>query len=256
MKQNNITFLSSQSETSMGDAWFEYATTNHFWIKQRFCILQKLAGDLIKNSDHIAEIGCGNGVLQRQIEDTFDKDVDGYDLNSVALSRSHARKSKTYCYNIYDQISSLKETYDLIFLFDVIEHIDNENEFIEKVLFHLRPGGHLVINVPALNYLYSGYDTAAGHIRRYSISSLDNMARDSNLSPLSTVYWGLAMIPLLLARKFLYPKGEYNDSKLLKNGFAMQNKMLNYLLYFITKIDMIKINPLGTSVMGIYQKNN
>lgn len=254
MNTHKITFLSPPSETSMGDEWFEIATPTHFWMKRRFSVLRKLAPELIRQSENIAEIGCGNGVLQHQIETAFGKTVDGFDLNSVAMSRTIACNSKIFCYDISDQLPSLENKYDLIFLFDVIEHITDEKDFIQKVLFHLAPGGRLIINVPAINILFSGYDAAVGHIRRYSINSLNTLAKSCALSPHKVVYWGLPLLPMLLVRRFLMPTGDFGNQQILQRGFAPPSPLFNRLLSRLSSFEAVNMNPIGTSVMGIYQK--
>src|SRR5437870_3830747 len=46
----DITYLSAPAEVSMGNRWFEIASVDHFWIRRRFEVLQRLAGDLIANA--------------------------------------------------------------------------------------------------------------------------------------------------------------------------------------------------------------
>ena len=53
--------------------------------------------------------------------------------------------------------------YDLLLLMDVIEHVEDDLEFIRVSLEHLKPGGIIAINVPAHMKLYSRYDEVAGH---------------------------------------------------------------------------------------------
>jgi hypothetical protein len=67
----HIEYLSAPAEVSMADRWFEIASIDHFWVRRRFDVLRRLAGDWIANSRAMAEIGCGHGLLQRQIEDAY-----------------------------------------------------------------------------------------------------------------------------------------------------------------------------------------
>jgi hypothetical protein len=69
-----ITYLSPPAEVSMADRWFDVAAIDHFWIRRRFEVLQRLAGGLIASAREIAEIGCGHGLLQLQIEKAYDRD--------------------------------------------------------------------------------------------------------------------------------------------------------------------------------------
>src|SRR5208282_2842122 len=142
----------------MGDDWFDIASMSHFWMRRRFEVLQRLASDAIRRAREIAEVGCGHGVLQRQIEDFFGREVTGFDLHEAALQRSVSRASPLYCYDVFQKNPELEARFDLIVLFDVIEHIDDEDAFLGAIQYHLAPGGQLLINVPALQSLYSLYD--------------------------------------------------------------------------------------------------
>ena len=66
-----IAYLSSPTPVNMGDWWFEIATSNHFWIRRRFQVMRRLADSVIRNSKRSAEVGCGNGLLQRDIEEYY-----------------------------------------------------------------------------------------------------------------------------------------------------------------------------------------
>ncbi|MFZ0784866.1 MAG: hypothetical protein WAM67_03710, partial [Candidatus Acidiferrales bacterium] len=70
-----IEYLSPPAQVSMGDEWFGISTTEHFWFRRRFKVFQTLAGDLVKSSTNIAEIGCGHGLVQRQIEKNYGREV-------------------------------------------------------------------------------------------------------------------------------------------------------------------------------------
>jgi hypothetical protein len=79
-----VTYLSPPMPVNMGDWWFDVATNDHFWIRRRFEVMQRLADAVIRNCTRAAEIGCGNGLLQRAIEDRYGKPITGFELNEVA----------------------------------------------------------------------------------------------------------------------------------------------------------------------------
>jgi SAM-dependent methyltransferase len=64
------------------------------------------------------------------------------------------------------------ERFDTVFYIDVLEHIERDREELERAVEHLDPGGHLAILAPAHQSLFSPFDTALGHFRRYSRTSL------------------------------------------------------------------------------------
>jgi 2-polyprenyl-3-methyl-5-hydroxy-6-metoxy-1,4-benzoquinol methylase len=104
------------------------------------------------------EIGCGHGLVQRQIEDRFGIPVDGIDLNLSSLKASISGKGKLFCYDIFEERPEFRETYDFLILFDVLEHIEDQLGFFTLASNFLPPGGSIAINVPARQELFSAFD--------------------------------------------------------------------------------------------------
>ena len=65
-----------------------------------------------------------------------------------------------------------EETFDTIIYIDVLEHIDNDREELKSSCAHLKPGGFLVALSPAHQWLYTSFDEAIGHHRRYNKKTL------------------------------------------------------------------------------------
>jgi len=237
----------------MADRWFEIASIDHFWIRRRFQVLQRLAGDSIGLAESVAEIGCGHGLLQRQLEDAYGKGVTGFDLNEYALQHNVSRKSRVCCYDIFQTQSDFAARFDSIFLFDVLEHISDEDGFLNAVLFHLKPQGKLIINVPAGQWAFSSYDKAAGHVRRYTMSTLRQSAARSGLVPVTWTYWGLPLVPVLLLRK-LWLLGQRDQSKIISAGFDSRSSAVNKLMHLMSKIEPLPQRILGTSLMAVLQR--
>ena len=257
-QSRTLTYLSSPADVSMSDQWFTVATVDHFWIHRRFEVLRQLAGDLIQNAGDMAEIGCGCGFLQRQIEDSYQRQVTGFDLNEFALRRNLARLSNICCYDVHQQDPSLRDRFDLLFLFDVLEHMADENRFLRSVAFHLKPGGKLIVNVPAGMWLHSAYDQAAGHVRRYSIRTLQASAARSGLRIANWSYWGLPLVPTLLLRKLWLagkrdPAGERQKNQIITTGFSTRTRTVNRLLSLLSNCERIPQGLLGTSIMAVLE---
>jgi SAM-dependent methyltransferase len=248
----NIEYLSPPAGVSMADRWFQIAALDHFWIRRRFEVLQRLAGGLIPGAREMAEIGCGHGLLQRQIEDAYARDVTGFDLNEYALKQNVSRISKVCCYDIYQKDAALRERFDLVFLFDVLEHITDEDGFLKTLMLHLAPNGKLVINVPAGQWAYSAYDEAAGHVRRYSIDTLREATGRNNLEIAAWSYWGLPLAPSLALRK-LWLMGKHDQEKIISAGFDSRTPAVNAVLGFLSRCERIPQKLLGTSLMAVFQ---
>lgn len=238
----------------MADRWFEIASIGHFWVRRRFAVLQRLAGHRISGARELAEIGCGHGLLQRQIEDAYGREVTGFDLNEHALKQNVSRLSKVYCYDIFQRDQALHHRFDAIFLFDVLEHISDESQFLQALLFHLAPGGTLIINVPAGKWAYSSYDVAAGHVRRYSIETLQKAVCANGFSLQEWSYWGLPLIPALLLRK-IWLLGKRDQNKIITAGFDSRSSAIDKMMELISRCEWLPQKVLGTSLMAVFSRS-
>jgi SAM-dependent methyltransferase len=249
-----IIYYSECKKVSMADSWFEVATLEHFWVKRRFAVLKKLLGRGFKPAGLVAEVGCGHGLVQAQFLDAYGVSVDGYELNEYALSQSVATNQPRYIYDIYERREELKGKYGLIIMFDVIEHIEDEKGFLDSVMFHLAPGGLLVVNVPALEWLWSRYDEEQGHHRRYSLSQLEKLGAECGLSFVTSSYWSLPMVPILLLRKAIL-NFQSGERAIVKTGFAPPSNLVNSVFYWLSALELIPQKILGTSAMCVFKKS-
>jgi SAM-dependent methyltransferase len=247
LEPRSVAYLSPSAPVSMGDWWFDVATTRHFWIRRRFQVMKKMADSVIRDAKHMAEIGCGNGLLQRDIEDRYGKPVAGFELNQAALERNVSRISPLYCYNIHQRNAEFQAKFDLLFLFDVLEHIDEESGFLQSTKFHLAECGTLLINVPAHQSLYSDYDRAAGHVRRYSAKQLSDIGEQNGFKLRGITYWGLPLVPLLLLRKMMSLERSNGRA-----GFDARGPALNATLSLLARMEVLPQKLLGTSVIAVF----
>jgi len=253
---NNIIYLSQPSSVSMADDWFDVANLDHFWIKRRFEVFRQLLRrlDLDPQNLKVAEIGCGNGLVQYQFSKYYGINVDGFDLNEIALQKSVATEQNLFLYNIHEKKPEYKNYYDLLILFDVIEHINDQIQFVDSALYHLKKGGILAVNVPALQSLYSDYDLAAGHIRRYNIKSIKLLEKNLTIKKLILTYWGFPLLPILIIRKLILAFSK-NKNQTVNLGFKPSSNFVNYFLYHLSQLELIPQSISGTSLMVLYRYN-
>ncbi len=244
----DIKYLSKPEGVSMGDAWFSIASLRHFWIRRRFQVLQELAGDFPWRTSRLGEIGCGSGLVQRQVEEHFGTTLDGFDLNEYALKESVCQTSQRHCYNIFARDAAYKAIYDGMILFDVIEHLDDHRGFLEAAMFHVKPGGRVFINVPADADLMSAYDTAAGHVRRYGAEDLLELCKACGLHVENWTYWGRPLRPLLQVRRWKLRHATDADA-ILRSGFAPPGAIGNALLLLLSRFESIPQHRAGSSLM-------
>lgn len=142
---------------------------------------------------------------------------------------------------------SSEEKYDAILYIDVIEHIENDAEELIKASELLAPNGSLIILVPAHNYLYSPFDKAIGHYRRYNKKMLQK-AVPKNLKQNKLIYLdSVGLIASLMNKLFL--KQSYPTIKQISFWD-------NYIVPASKITDKILFNSVGKTVVGIWQKSN
>ena len=252
--KEKIRFLSDPAEYNMAEEWYEIAQEDHFWVRLRFAILRKIAAENVFMG-RILDVGCGHGVSRAQIEEHYHCAVDGCDLNLAALSRAAAGRGDLLFYNVRNRAGELKESFSAVVLFDVLEHVPDPVEFLRSVGFHLGNEGKLIVNVPALQMLFSKYDLAAGHIKRYSLTSLKKEMSEAGFEIEKATYWGVVFIPLLLVRRFalrFVPK-----EKIIQTGFRPGGSFFAFILDSLSRLErMLPMQPIaGTSLMVIARKN-
>ncbi|MDC0253268.1 class I SAM-dependent methyltransferase [Bacteriovoracales bacterium] len=254
-----IEFISDPQSLSMNEHWFEISNEDHFWFRWRFDAFKKfLKEQKISFKDNLKalDIGGGTGILSSQIEAESNWDTDIADLDINALKNVNLKRGRKLFYNIHDNDQGLQEQYDLILLFDVIEHIKNPSMFIQDAVKHLKPGGKIVINVPALNCFFSPYDKVMGHYRRYSKNSLSKEIRELSFKNPKYHYWGLFLLPFLIVRKIVLSFSKKSEHEIINTGFQPPNSFVNRVFKLLGKIEyfLFRYQIIGTSLLMIAEK--
>lgn len=137
------------------------------------------------------EVGCGNGNFTTLIAQQCPQLV-AIDLNADYVEQTKARlRSSEHVSVVTADATELdsnaiigKQTFDTIILLDVLEHIENDVELLQRLRQSLSPDGTLLLKVPALDYLYNSLDKAVGHHRRYTPKTLqDSLTRAAFAAP-------------------------------------------------------------------------
>jgi SAM-dependent methyltransferase len=140
---------------------------------------------------------------------------------------------------------SKDEKFNAIIYIDVIEHIEDDRAELQRAYDYLEDGGVLMILVPAHQFLYSAFDKAIGHYRRYNKSMLRNTVPLA-LKQLNLMYLDSVGLLASIANK-LFLKRSYPN---LQQILFWDNVMVS-----ISRVtDPIIFKTLGKSVLGIWKK--
>jgi 2-polyprenyl-3-methyl-5-hydroxy-6-metoxy-1,4-benzoquinol methylase len=251
-----IKILSPAIKVNMADEWYDIALADHFWMEWRYRVISKALKNTGINYCHkqLLEIGCGHGEFIKQMQRDGAM-VDGCDLNLFALEKIDEEiKGSIYLYDIFQKDPAMLNKYEGVFLLDVIEHLRDDISFLKTAVEHVKMDGLVIINVPALPSLFSRYDIAAGHQRRYTKSRLHELFALAGLEPVSIEYWGFSLLTLAVIRKF-YLKF-ISDQKIIEKGFKPPAAFANSLLRMLMKMELsVPSKPLaGTSILAVGKK--
>lgn len=257
----HVEILSPAAAIAFPDQWYEIMDERHFWMRWRTrAFLQQCRALSISTETPLSvlEIGCGQGILRQMLESATGWTVDAVDLNAGALFHSAPGRGRTALYNIHDRAPALAAGYDAILLFDVIEHIDDPVSFMNSALYHLKPGGYVFINVPALQSLYSKFDVAVGHCRRYNKATLETELAKAGIRKVDDRYWGLTMLPLLALRKLwlsLRSEDPGTGTTVVQRGLVPPGRLADSVLTAMMRVETgaIADPPLGTSLLYVGQ---
>jgi SAM-dependent methyltransferase len=251
-----IEYLSPVTEAPFPLEFYEIGEERHFWMEWRFAValrLFKASGLAVDRALRALDIGGGAGRFRDQIErDTLWR-VDLTDINLPALRMARPARGRTLYYDLTQADPALLGVYDIAFLFDVIEHVESPGPLLRAAVEHLRPGGHLLLNVPALQTLYSAYDVVQGHVRRYSRSALAADLASLPCQVEDIFYWGFGLVPFLGLRRLLV--GRTPRPSTYRAGFQ-PSPIANHALKALMRAELavLKRPPLGTSVMAVARK--
>ncbi len=140
----------------------------------------------------------------------------------------------------------LTQKFDSIIYIDVLEHIENDKKELAKASQHLKPNGNLVVLVPAHNFLFSPFDKAIGHFRRYDRHML-KACSPKDVSLISCKYYDSMGLLTSLANKLILKQS---------SPTLQQISFWDTVIIPISKItDVLSINLLGKTLIGVWRKN-
>ncbi|QDD01783.1 class I SAM-dependent methyltransferase [Candidatus Methylopumilus planktonicus] len=129
--------------------------------------LTSLVFEKIKKTDQILDFGAGTGTFSKKIHDS------GFKLKAYEIDLGLLKGLKKLGLIATSNSSTLKgKSFDFIYSFNVLEHIDDDVAALKELKRLLKPRGLLLIYVPAFMCLFSSMDIRVGHVRRYSKSEL------------------------------------------------------------------------------------
>ena len=145
-------------------------------------------------------------------------------------------------------IDSREKKFDTILYMDVLEHIEDDEKEINKALKQLNSGGNLIFFVPAYQFLYSDFDKAIGHIKRYNKKFFLSFKKDENITIIELKYIDSIGFFIAVLNKL------FNKDN--RESIGLGVKIWDKLIFLSKIMDLIFLNKFGKSLFCIMKKNS
>ena len=228
--------------------------SRHWWFTARRQILAALISRVVRppKAARILELGCGTGHNLAMLGQFGT--VEASELDERARLLASERLGRPVGSAALPELSAFPAAaYDLIALLDVLEHVPDDAAALGAIRQRLRPGGKLLVTVPANKWMWSAHDVAHHHHRRYRKSELHDAARKAGfavdlVSPFNSLLFPLIAAVRLAGR--ISGKDEADDSM----PPAPINSALTVLFglerHLIGRVPM----PFGVSLVAILRR--
>jgi len=176
--------------------------TRHWWYRARREILAALIAREVKppKGARILEIGCGTGHNLGMLAGFGE--VDAIELDAAAREVASARLGRAVMEARLPELDGVPEgQYDLVALLDVLEHVEDDRAALASIARRLKPGGAILVTVPAFQWMWSAHDVVNHHQRRYSKSTLRAAIADAGLKADFVGYFNSILFPLAAAAR-------------------------------------------------------
>jgi len=178
--------------------------TTHWWYRARRDILSdylKRYGNLPKDA-RVLEIGCGTGHNLPMLA-SFGE-VDAIEIDETAGAFAAERLGKAIGTSPLPALDGVtRGSYDLVAVLDVVEHVEDDVAALKAIASLLKPGGKILITVPAHQWMWSAHDVVNHHKRRYSKASLAAALKQAGLGWRKLRWFNSLLFPAAVAARMV-----------------------------------------------------
>ena len=175
----------------------------NFWFRSRNDLIVWALGRYFPEAVSFLEIGCGTGFVLSGIAKAYPGlALFGSDVYSAGLGFAANRVPHAQLMQMDARTIPFEEHFDAVGAFDVLEHIEEDEEVLDQIRRALKPGGGLLLTVPQHPWLWSPIDAYACHVRRYSRNDLHAKLLRAGFEVLRSTSFVSLLLPAMVLSRF------------------------------------------------------
>lgn len=232
-----------------------------FWFRARNELIAWAIETYVPDPGRVLEIGCGTGFVLSRIRSVAPSaELSGSEILSAGLPFAAGRLPSATFYQMDARNIPFRDHFDLIGMFDVLEHIEADEAVLAEVAKALRPGGGLLLSVPQHPSLWSPQDDHAHHVRRYTAKGLRRKAEAAGFEVIRATSFVSLLLPIMFASR-LRMRERPLDTEFDAIAALRLPRAVNLALWAVIAIERMLIQrglsfPAGGSLLMICRKRN
>jgi SAM-dependent methyltransferase len=236
------------AELEAGNFWFRSRNQLVIWALQRY----------FPRAESFMEIGCGTGFVLSGIHRALPKlALCGSEIFAAGLSFAAKRLPAVELFQMDARRIPFREEFDVVGAFDVLEHIEEDEEVLTQMYKATRRRGGILITVPHHPFLWSASDDFARHTRRYKTRELSNKVTKAGFEVLRITSFVSLLLPLLAVSRL---KQRFSRDPFDPSSEFNINSSVNAVLEKILDAERTLIRaglslPAGGSLLLVARRN-
>ena len=234
------------------------AERDHFWFhgfRASFVpVLDEIAGG--RRDLRLLDCGYGTGYNLQHLLPRYGTAF-GFDLSEDAIRRGRERRLPIVRANMH-HIPFRSNMFDVVTSFDALQSVPDDRAAVREIARVLKPGGYVVLNVTAFEFLRGDHSDVWSELRRYTPRTAERLLTDAGLQPVRVAFIFASILPMVLGirlaqrllRVFRGPSGEED----LHVPAAPVNTVLAWLVRGDAALARRVPMPCGTSLMIVGRK--
>lgn len=234
-----------------------YELEDHYWwfVGRRELALNLLAINVQEFGFDLLDVGCGTGAVLQQAA-KFARPV-GADFTELALTKCQRRGLRNLALSDATALPFADAAFSGVIGLDIFEHVLEHEAAIEEAFRVLRPGGFLVLSVPAFRTLWGPHDVALHHHRRYTLPEMERILQRAGFEVTLISYAVFFLFPLVVISRVIekFHRGP------AKANLPMVPDWLNRALISLQDFEgrllwkrTVRRYPWGSSVVAVARK--